>query len=69
MQKVRANVTLSRDIRHMLKQYVNIRQLQGETISEGDVIEEALKHYQLRKKFQEELNRVNKFFGIRKKKS
>ena len=68
MQKVRANVTLSRDIRHMLKQYVNIRQLQGETISEGDVIEEALKHYQLRKKFQEELNRVNKFFGIRKKK-
>jgi len=60
--KERLHVTLDRRIKRFVKDYVALKHLQGEIISEGKVIEDALKFYNIEQKCKAEKRKARTFW-------
>jgi len=63
--RVRLHITMDEDTRDMLKKYVSIRKVLGSDVSDGEILEEALEVYGLRRRCEEESKNIHKMF-IRK---
>jgi hypothetical protein len=60
--RVRLHITMDKDTRDLLKKYVGLRKVLGSDVSDGDIIEEALNVYGLRKRLEEESKKIQKMF-------
>ena len=60
--RVRLHITMDKETRDLLKKYVALRKVLGSDVSDGEIIEEALNVYCLRKRLEEESKKVQKMF-------
>ena len=62
MTKARLHITISEECRGVLKHYVGMRKLRGETITEGDLVEEALMQWGLFEKWTKETKEAQELY-------
>lgn len=63
--RVRIHPTIGEVKKELIKRYVSLRKVLGEDISDGEIIEEALDVYDLEKRCEEQMKKVQEFFKKR----
>ena len=62
MKRKSLHIRIAPRLKNLLKHYVSLLRIQGKKTSEGQIIEEALEHYEIEKKCKGEVEKTRRFF-------
>ena len=64
--KVRLNTSIEKKKKDLVKCYADVRRILGEDITDGDILEEALDVYKIEERFNDAMQKVQRFMQNRK---
>ena len=59
--KVRLNTSIEKKKKDLVKCYADVRRILGEDITDGDILEEALDVYKIEERFNDAMQKVQRF--------